>query len=1024
MKKLFTLLAMMIATVTSFAATYTHSLWCSGGYMFGDTPLETQNVTLTVTEDADGTYTFNFGKFNVNSAMGEMTLSDELKMTGVTAKELPGGYTKYSSTYSNGTYGSDDYTMTAVSDGNDIYFKLEGKIQYWPSVVLVFGDEIVAPEETSSTTTFSHAAQVVYKGNSLDMTSLAVDVTKAEDDTYTFAIKDLQVTTTVDDQPQTITLGTLTVTGVLPTDEDEGITTYDTADGAKAVVSGLSTEAIEFLSVAEGDELPIVIEAASKDDQMQGKFTITIGSQKCVVLYNGYEDSTEWSGPAVVTYWNTDYDYSEQVVEVAKTDEAENLYTITVKDLTISNTVIADITAENVKGTENADGSITYEFDGEGYLSNIGVAYSSSFSEGDKIPLTIAAIENGDSFKALFTTTLTGNELTLNFCNYVAPVKPTTYKADAISYWSDGDTQEVEGSHPDKTAYVYANEDGTYKFVLPEVAFYQQDTDATEKTLADFTIDNVEVTENADGSYSFDFSGNATTANADQYAVNAEHAVTFKGSFNGEDLYYVLSCTIWGMYDFTYTFGEEPETPVVIEGTAVVEDGYAPAGTKFVETAKIDWESQKLVANIDVTTCTGSYENILSVGKDIANWNGECFHLYYSRSSKALQVNYCTASGNPIRMEKTVDADVLNVEISKANGITVNGESWNYENDNSYTGDLTDDMSVYSVLWGLSEIQVGSQEGNNRSNATYNYVRVQDIPVSVTDTESHQDVMTVTEPSTQETTIENASLDILTYSDGSYGVTLYNVQGEETDLGDITVTGLNKQEDEGNTYYTGEQEITVNGETMTVAVAGVKYPDGNVWFTVELVTNDYDVYSIEYGAEQQTFDEGKAYEGSWKVNKPEATFNGTVDVIEQSDGYYALRVHDFQINGTVVPTFVVPNLEGYLENGKLSIGEMSRIDVVYEGTVEDANKVTYVTYVTVTLENGELYVNFSYVGNASTELTMATFTASSTGISAINADALNGKADIYTVAGAKVNAMQKGINLVRANGKTVKIVKK
>ena len=1024
MKKLFTLLAFMVATVASYAATYTQSWYAQGGWMWpSSTPVETENVTLTVTEDADGTYTFDFGKFNFKTGldyMAEMSMSDALTITGVTGKTSSNGYTTYSGTRKQDL---DDFTLTAVAYGDDIYVKMVGKYYNMNNCTITYGDEIVAPEETSSTTTFTHAAQVVYKGNSLDMTSLAVDVTKAEDDTYTFVIKNLQVSTTVDEQLQTITLGTLTVTGVLPTDEGEGITSYDTADGAKAVLSDPSNEALDFLSVDYGDELPIVIEAASKDDQMQGKFTVTIGSQKCVVLYNGYEDSTEWSGPAVVTYWNTDYDYSEQVVEVAKTDEAENLYTITLKDLTISNTVIADITAENVKGTENADGSITYEFDGEGYLSNIGTAYSSSFSEGDKIPLTIAAIENGNSFKALFTTTLTGNELTLNFCNYVAPVVvvPTTYNADATSFWTDNQGTEGEGTHADKKVEIYDNEDGTYKFVILEAKLT---SGGVERTVADFVIDNVSIDENVDGTKSFSYTGTATTENADASAVGSEAEVVLTGTISGDDLYLVLQSTVWGMYEYTYTFGEEPETPEVIEGTAVVEDGYAPAGTAFVKTAKIDWESQKLVANIDVTTCSGSYENILSVGQNIAGWNGECFHLYYSRSSKALQVNYCTSSGNPIRMEKTVDADVLNVEISKANGITVNGDSWNYENDNSYTGDLTDDMSVYSVLWGLDEIQVGSQEGNNRSNATYNYVRVQDIPVSVTDTEKYEDVMTVTEPSTQETTIENASLDILTYSDGSYGVTIYNVQGQETNLGDITVTGLNVQEEDGNTYYTGEQEITVSGETMTVAVAGVKYADGNVWFTVELVTADEDVYSIEYGTEQLTFDEGKAYEGSWKVNKPEATFNGTVDVIEQEDGYYALRVHDFQINGTVVPTFVVPNLEGYLENGKLSIGEMSQINVVYEGTVEDANKVTYVTYVTVTLENGELYVNFSYVGNASTELTMATFTASSTGISAINADALNGNADIYTVTGAKVNAMQKGINLVRANGKSVKIVKK
>ena len=64
MKKILTLLALMVATVAAFAAnrtqarsmeendgvlTYEQSLFCQGGWMFGDTPIETKKVTMTVT---------------------------------------------------------------------------------------------------------------------------------------------------------------------------------------------------------------------------------------------------------------------------------------------------------------------------------------------------------------------------------------------------------------------------------------------------------------------------------------------------------------------------------------------------------------------------------------------------------------------------------------------------------------------------------------------------------------------------------------------------------------------------------------------------------------------------------------------------------------------------------------------------------------------------------------------------------------------------------------------------------------
>ncbi len=85
MKKILTLLALMVATVAAFAAfaanrtqarsmeendgvlTYEQSLFCQGGWMFGDTPIETKKVTMTVTENENGTYDFNFPDLHVET---------------------------------------------------------------------------------------------------------------------------------------------------------------------------------------------------------------------------------------------------------------------------------------------------------------------------------------------------------------------------------------------------------------------------------------------------------------------------------------------------------------------------------------------------------------------------------------------------------------------------------------------------------------------------------------------------------------------------------------------------------------------------------------------------------------------------------------------------------------------------------------------------------------------------------------------------------------------------------------------
>ena len=736
-----------------------------------------------------------------------------------------------------------------------------------------------------------------------------------------------------------------------------------------------------------------------------------------------------YNDKAVVNYYGYDYNRESQDVEITET--AENTYTVVVKELTISSTKVATYTAEGVTGTTDEEGNVNYSFDGEATLSDVGAAYSSSLSEGGKVPFTMVGSSKDGVLKAQFTSTLMESALVLTFGDYKEPVKPTVYTADATSRWSDGSNEQT-GTHTGKTVEVTDNGDGTYTFNVLGTVYMGGEN---EMSVADFKIENVVMTEGEDGSLSFNYEGPATAANISSNAVEDEPSVTFKGKLKGEDLYFTLSCTIYSMYNYTYTFGKEEVTPEEpeIEGTVIGEDGYQPAGSSFTWTGNIDWASQKLVASIDVTSCTGTNECILSVGNSISAWNGTHFHLYYTRSTNTLQVNYLDASnGNIIRRTATAAGDTLLIEISKANGITVNGESWNY----LYDGDETTDMTNYSSLWDLTEIEVGSQEGSTRSNATYNYVRVQDVKVTVTNTESFSEKMTVKEPSTKETTIEDASLDLLTYSDGTYGVALHGVQGEEANLGDITVTGLTAQEEDGDTYYTGEQEMTVNGVTMVVAVAGVKYADGSVWFTVELVTPEEDIYYIEYGQEKNGYGEGKAYAGSWKVSSPAATFNGTVDVIEQGGGKYALRIHDYQLDGNVVPAFVVPDLEGTLEDGKLSISVMKNVPVVYEENTtsiiseDDTKKVTYVEFITVETEGENLTVNFSYVGygdGANDYVTNATFNSNNggtDGINAINAAALNGKAEIFTVNGAKVNAMQKGINIVRVNGKAVKVVKK
>ena len=301
--------------------------------------------------------------------------------------------------------------------------------------------------------------------------------------------------------------------------------------------------------------------------------------------------------------------------------------------------------------------------------------------------------------------------------------------------------------------------------------------------------------------------------------------------------------------------------------------------------------------------------------------------------------------------------------------------------------------------------------------------------------ETFTDNMSVTEPGAEAKKTEGKQLDINTYNDGTYGVTIHNVEGATENLGDITLKGLEKTEADGVTKYTAEAlTATVNGKDMTATVAGVKYADGKVWFKFTFVTAEQTTYVVEFGKEQKParqFAEGHAYKGKWNVYIPTEEFDGTVDVIEQEDGLFALRVHGYKYKGKVTPTFVIPDLNGTKDGNSVSINEMRYVLVTYEAGAEagdaDAKRVRYFGLISVATEDGDIRIDASYVGFEGTEeeCTSAKFIGSdnASGINGINA-ANNGKAEIFTTTGAKVNAMQKGINLVRKDGKTVKVVKK
>lgn len=151
------------------------------------------------------------------------------------------------------------------------------------------------------------------------------------------------------------------------------------------------------------------------------------------------------------------------------------------------------------------------------------------------------------------------------------------------------------------------------------------------------------------------------------------------------------------------------------ERKAVLWENHSPNGAKFSKTQNIDFNHQWIEAEIDLSNCGTSVtlQNIISFGNDIAQWStaGKYnLHLYYTASTKQLEIDYLANSGDRDQTFVTLSSTTLKLKLS-SEGLAVNGV-------------VQKNASSLSNLLALSSISIGSQQGDNRSYATYKSVSI------------------------------------------------------------------------------------------------------------------------------------------------------------------------------------------------------------------------------------------------------------------------------------------------------------
>ena len=255
--------------------------------------------------------------------------------------------------------------------------------------------------------------------------------------------------------------------------------------------------------------------------------------------------------------------------------------------------------------------------------------------------------------------------------------------------------------------------------------------------------EGVEATTDANGVTTIDVTPYALRGSDNKELTNAKLFVkfkgdkayaTFKGSYNPDIFTYITVEYTFGVDDFESTGGGEPggeDKPAIVD---VVDADYAPNGAKFAFPFTINWETQKLVAKLDLSTCKRYKKNegIITVGTDNGNgdvslWNpnnGEAnCHLYYTNYyydyyngtvEKLLNLHY---------LEKPSD-EVVRVDKSLQNlepGLVV----FTFDKDGLHVGDnLIATADQMTTLYNSTSLIFGSKEGETRSYATYKYVKV------------------------------------------------------------------------------------------------------------------------------------------------------------------------------------------------------------------------------------------------------------------------------------------------------------
>lgn len=383
---------------------------------------------------------------------------------------------------------------------------------------------------------------------------------------------------------------------------------------------------------------------------------------------------------------------------------------------------------------------------------------------------------------------------------------------------------------PNGTLTIEKRVDGTYNVTAEGCDFTQYEMG----NWGEFVCEEVAGTTDASGLTTIEVSNPYCYLTQSSYALSdSKLVVKFNdtkayATFNGQ-----LALNALKKYPFQYTFGTDDFGSTggggVVETTEgpLVEAGLTPNGARIeAKPFTINWDTHKVVAKLDMTTCQGVNENALSFSNNAANlaeWNtsnGASLHFYYTKDAYVWNgtANVQLTNTFTIQFRNSDDLSVTPtkyVQVNDPSNVRVE-----LRQDGVYIdGTLAFEASDYAKLLTYNDLVFGSTQGDNRSNATYKYVEVVGLdwtePATVVASKEYTDKLFMTMAGGQPSELGTSTVTVKEMSDGTYNMSL--VIGENTVEAENVVKGTDEKDRTtyACTFNMGEQEYQVNAVVYT-----------------------------------------------------------------------------------------------------------------------------------------------------------------------------------------------------------------